>query len=72
MEVEKRPFMEAAIALSLEAMRSSRGGPYGAVVVKDGEIIGRGMNEVTSINDPPAHAEMTATRQACAHLERWY
>lgn len=64
-------FMEAAIALSFEAMNSNRGGPYGAVVVKDGVIIGRGMNEVTSLNDPTAHAELTAIRQACATLNSW-
>ncbi|MEL6381043.1 MAG: nucleoside deaminase [Cyanobacteria bacterium J06626_18] len=64
-------FMEEAIALSFEAIRSGRGGPYGAVVVKDGEIIGRGMNEVTSTNDPTAHAEMTAIREACKYLDSW-
>ncbi|NER82850.1 MAG: nucleoside deaminase [Leptolyngbya sp. SIO1D8] len=63
--------MGAAIALSFEAMRSGKGGPYGAVVVKEGEIIGQGMNEVTSVNDPTAHAEMTAIRQACDHLDSW-
>lgn len=71
MEEQQKQFMEAAIALSFEAMRSQRGGPYGAVVVKDGEIIGQGMNEVTSINDPTAHAEMTAIRQACEKLNQW-
>jgi guanine deaminase len=65
------PFMESAIALSIKAMRSGRGGPYGAVVVRDGEIIGRGMNEVTSLNDPTAHAEMTAIRQACDYVGDW-
>lgn len=69
--MEEQLFMEAAIALSFKAIRSGRGGPYGAVVVKDGEIIGRGMNEVTSINDPTAHAELTAIREACAHLKSW-
>jgi tRNA(Arg) A34 adenosine deaminase TadA len=64
-------FMKEAIALSLEAMRTGKGGPYGAVVVRDGTVIGRGMNEVTSINDPTAHAEMTAIRQACDGLQSW-
>lgn len=64
-------FMQEAIALSLEAMRTGRGGPYGAVVVQNGSIIGRGMNEVTSIHDPTAHAEMTAIRQACETLQSW-
>ena len=63
--------MQEAIALSLEAMRTRKGGPYGAVIVKDGSVIGRGMNEVTSINDPTAHAEMTAIRQACDVLQSW-
>lgn len=63
--------MEAAIALSFEAIRTNRGGPYGAVVVKDNEIIGQGMNEVTSTKDPTAHAEMIAIRQACQHLGSW-
>lgn len=71
MNEQEKKFMEAAIGLSFEAMRSRRGGPYGAVVVKDGEIIGQGMNEVTSLNDPTAHAEMTAIRQACQHLGKW-
>jgi tRNA(Arg) A34 adenosine deaminase TadA len=71
MEAPKRKFMEAAIDLSFEAIRDQRGGPYGAVVVKDGAIIGRGMNEVTSIHDPTAHAEMTAIRQACDRLKQW-
>jgi len=70
-EANHRKFMEAAIALSLEAIRAERGGPYGAVVVKDGEIIGQGMNEVTSIHDPTAHAEMTAIRQACERIGNW-
>lgn len=72
MENQQQNFMEEAIALSFEAMRSGRGGPYGAIVVKEGEIIGRGMNEVTSINDPTAHAEMTAIRQACTRLDNWH
>ena len=63
--------MAAAIALSQEAIRSGRGGPYGAIVVKSGEIIGQGMNEVTSLNDPTAHAEMTAIRQACEQVGNW-
>lgn len=71
MDDGRKEYMEAAIALSYQAMREGRGGPYGAVVVKDGQIIGRGMNEVTSINDPTAHAEMTAIREACQSLGSW-
>ncbi len=58
-------FMEEAVSLSLEGMRSHKGGPFGAVIVKNGIIIGRGNNRVTSENDPTAHAEIVAIRDAC-------
>ncbi len=58
-------FMREAITLSLEKMREGQGGPFGAVVVRDGEIIGRGWNQVTTTNDPTAHAEIAAIRDAC-------
>jgi len=58
-------FMQEAIRLSLEMMRAGKGGPFGALVVRDGEIIGRGWNCVTSTNDPTAHAEVVAIREAC-------
>jgi len=58
-------FMQEAIRLSLEMMRAGKGGPFGALVVRDGEIIGRGWNCVTSTNDPTAHAEIVAIREAC-------
>jgi len=61
-------FMQEAIRLSIEKMRAGQGGPFGAVVVKDGEIIGRGWNQVTSINDPTAHAEIVAIREAGRRL----
>ena len=61
-------FMREAIRLSLEGMRNGEGGPFGAIVVKNGEIIGRGNNQVASSNDPTAHAEVVAIRQACQHL----
>lgn len=61
-------FMHEAIRLSLEMMREGRGGPFGAVVVRNDEIIGRGWNAVTSTNDPTAHAEIMAIRQACQRL----
>lgn len=64
-------FMEAAIALSLESVQTRKGGPYGAVVVKDHTIIGRGMNLVTLTHDPTAHAEMLAIREACDRLQTW-
>jgi guanine deaminase len=61
-------FMQEAIALSLSSVRFNEGGPFGAVVVKDGEIIARGHNQVTSTNDPTAHAEIVVIREACKVL----
>ncbi len=61
-------FMEKAIALATENVVSGRGGPFGAVIVRDGEIVGSGTNLVTATNDPTAHAEVTAIRNACAAL----
>jgi len=60
--------MARAIQLSLESVLSSQGGPFGAVVVKDGRIIAEGVNSVTSKNDPTAHAEVVAIRAACTKL----
>ena len=60
--------MRRAIALSRKGMQSNEGGPFGAVVVKDGEIIAEGNNRVTSTNDPTAHAEVVAIRNACKNL----
>jgi tRNA(Arg) A34 adenosine deaminase TadA len=62
-------FMHEAIKLADEGMQSGRGGPFGAVIVRHGEIVGRGNNRVTSTNDPTAHAEVTAIRDACANLK---
>lgn len=64
-------FMREAIALSREKMETGHGGPFGAVIVKDGEIIARGFNQVTSCCDPTAHAEITAIREAAAYLNRF-
>lgn len=66
---QKHQFMREAIKLSLENVESGNGGPFGAVVVKEGEIVGRGINMVTAINDPTAHAEVVAIREACAALD---
>lgn len=62
------PFLKEALRLAKEGMAAGQGGPFGAVVVKDGEIIGRGYNRVLGSNDPTAHAEVTAIREACSHL----
>lgn len=62
------PFMARALALALENVRSLQGGPFGAVVVRDGEILAEGVNRVTSSNDPTAHAEIIAIREACRKL----
>ncbi|MEN8141979.1 MAG: nucleoside deaminase [Thermodesulfobacteriota bacterium] len=61
-------FMAEAISLSIEKMQQSEGGPFGAVVVRNGEVVGRGWNMVTSTNDPSAHAEIVAIRDACRKL----
>ena len=65
---DPRTFMARAIELSHIHMEAGEGGPFGAVVVKDGVIVGEGWNRVTSTCDPTAHAEVTAIRQACASL----
>ncbi len=61
-------FMDTAIEISQKGMQSNQGGPFGAVVVKDGKVIGRGNNQVTSTDDPTAHAEVVAIRDACKNL----
>jgi len=60
--------MARAIELSIENVRSRRGGPFGAVVVRGGKIIAEGVNCVTAVNDPTAHAEVVAIREACKKL----
>ena len=61
-------FMRRAIELSREKMEDGEGGPFGAVVVLDGRIVGEGWNQVTSHNDPTSHAEVVAIRDACRTL----
>ena len=61
-------FMEKAVELSLENMRAWKGGPFGAIIVRQGKIVGTGANHVTSDNDPTAHAEVVAIRDACKNL----
>lgn len=63
------PFLREAIRLSRDRMRQGRGGPFGAVVARDGAIVARGWNAVTSSNDPTAHAEVVAIRRACRKLD---
>lgn len=60
-----KDFMLRAIELSKINMHNGAGGPFGAVIVKDGKVIGEGWNKVTSTNDPTAHAEVVAIREAC-------
>lgn len=61
-------FMGRAVELAVENARAGRGGPFGAVVVRDGEIVAEGTNLVTSTNDPTAHGEVVAIREACRRL----
>ncbi len=68
MEDQDREFMQVAIDLARKGMNSNDGGPFGAIIVKDGKIVGQGNNRVTSTNDPTAHAEVVAIRDACKNL----
>jgi len=61
-------FMRRAIALATENVTSGRGGPFAALIVRNGEIVGEGANSVTATNDPTAHGEVNAIRAACARL----
>ena len=65
---QQKKFMREAIRLSMENVQSGNGGPFGTVIVKNGKIIATGVNEVTKSNDPTAHAEMIAIRNACEKL----
>jgi tRNA(Arg) A34 adenosine deaminase TadA len=64
-------FMRQAIAMSRRGMEGNEGGPFGAVVALDGRVVAEGWNQVTSTNDPTAHAEVVAIRRACATLGRF-
>jgi len=64
--------MRKAIRISIVKMRANLGGPFGAVVVKSGRIVGSGWNQVTSTNDPTAHAEICAIREACRRLNTFH
>ncbi|MGY0408018.1 MAG: nucleoside deaminase [Polaribacter sp.] len=64
-----KEFMSEAVKAALKGMNNNEGGPFGCIIVKNGEIVGRGNNKVTSNNDPTAHAEITAIRDACENLD---
>ena len=64
-------FMKKAIRLSIANVEKGKGGPFGAVIVKDGRVIARGTNIVTATNDPTAHAEVVAIRKACKSLKTY-
>jgi len=68
MKEDNKKFMEEAARLSAEAIHHLDGGPFGCVIVKDGKIIGKGWNHVMATNDPTAHAEVMAIRDACKNL----
>ncbi|MBO9999332.1 MAG: nucleoside deaminase [Cyanobacteria bacterium SID2] len=69
---EHRKFLQLAIDLAVEGVKLDRGGPFGAIIVKDGEVVGTGNNRVTSTNDPTAHAEIVAIRNACQTLDSFH
>ena len=64
----KNDWMKLAVNLAVENVRHSQGGPFGAVIVRQGELVSSGVNKVTTTNDPTAHAEVTAIRTACQKL----
>lgn len=64
----RETFMNRAVELAREGMRRGHGGPFGAVVVRGGEIVGEGWNQVVSTNDPTAHGEIVAIRDACRRI----
>jgi tRNA(Arg) A34 adenosine deaminase TadA len=68
MTISQQEFMQMAIDLSQEGMNAGKGGPFGCVIVKDGEVVGKGVNSVSSLNDPTAHAEIMAIKDACRNL----
>ncbi len=63
-----KSFLRQAVQLAVEGITAGKGGPFGCIIVKDGQIVGMGANMVTSTNDPTAHAEIVAIRDACNNL----
>ncbi|MBS1689593.1 MAG: nucleoside deaminase [Bacteroidetes bacterium] len=68
MNEDNNKFMQEAARLSAEAIQHLDGGPFGCVIVKDGKVVGKGWNHVMATNDPTAHAEVMAIRDACKNL----
>jgi guanine deaminase len=68
MTEQDKEFMRRAIKLAQDGSATGAGGPFGAVIVRDGKVVGEGCNQVTSTNDPTAHAEVVAIRNACQNL----
>ena len=68
-KTDKTHFMQEAVDAALNGISTNEGGPFGCVIVRDGKIVGRGNNKVTSTNDPTAHAEVMAIRDACKNLD---
>ena len=69
MDDADKKFMRRAIALAQNGVDMNHGGPFGCVIAKDGQIVGEGCNRVTSTNDPTAHAEIVAIREACKNMD---
>ncbi|MCH7413646.1 nucleoside deaminase [Belliella sp. R4-6] len=69
MTEQQRIFMKMAIDLSQSGMDSGKGGPFGCIIVHNGKVVGKGSNSVSSTNDPTAHAEVVAIRDACQNLD---
>lgn len=69
--MKEKKFIVKSVELALQGVRSNSGGPFGAIIVKNGKIIGAGWNQVTSKNDPTAHAEITAIREACKNINNF-
>jgi tRNA(Arg) A34 adenosine deaminase TadA len=72
MERQDEAFMSEALNLAQQGIELGDGGPFGAVLVVDGRILGRGWNRVVKLNDPTAHAEMLAIREACAQAASYH
>jgi len=71
MKEDEERFLERAIELSRQGMQTMQGGPFGCVIVKNNKIVGEGCNQVTKTNDPTAHAEVVAIRNACEQLKTY-